>query len=370
MIVLTGLTLSGKKYQKMQQLESFFDQELNIRPFIEDFYSIGEASTRSTVIIFQSLRDKALVMRFKSGLKGLVNEKKKPFFINDYMPAKMKEQRRKHKEIYMDNQSNEDTNKPKLELVNGALYIGDNPFEEMIKAPNPQDMLDYTTAELNKLMDMKINKGAPVYQEDNIFYGFSVAVDSLQDVQDAYMKMRLTYPKARHIICAYYIRGDDHLHNKGYCDDGEHAAGTRLLQILINNNFICRAVFVVRYYSGKKIGKDRFSCIEKALFSCLETYPWNNVLGIQQEAQSEEDYNLDNTSETQEEIVDQTEEASGMDTQDPEGALAASHREAPASMKRKQTSPADTPQAKANLKHTQRTFNPDGSFTIPTKKQK
>ena len=66
--------------------------------------------------------------------------------------------------------------------------------------------------------------------------------------------MRLCYPTARHIICAYNLPGEKHHRYKGYCDDGEHGAGAKILQYLLDNNLLCRVIFVTRIYSGVKLG--------------------------------------------------------------------------------------------------------------------
>ena len=131
-----------------------------------------------------------------------------------------------------------------------------------------------------------------------IFIGFSLATDSIDTVRMGYMKMKLCHPKARHIICAFHIPGEEWHKSRGYCDDVEHGAGTKLLNFLIRNNMQCRVVFVVRYYSSKKIGKNRFTCIENALRTCLETYPLNEVLGCAQELLSEDEYDPESEYET------------------------------------------------------------------------
>ena len=153
------------------------------------------------------------------------------------------------------------------------------------------DMLDYTTNQLEKIMDMELSKGAEIEQEGNRFIAYSLSTDSLQEVQDGYMKLKLSHPKARHIICAYLLKGSKFSKTRGYCDDGEHAAGTKILQFMADNNIECRALYVIRYYSGVKLQQDRFLCIYRAVRECLETYSFNTFLGYSQEIPSDEESN-------------------------------------------------------------------------------
>ena len=82
-----------------------------------------------------------------------------------------------------------------------------------------------------------------------------------------YLKLRLTYPQARHIICAYNLKNEDqqqkNLYNSDYCDDGEIGAGRHLLKILHECDLTNRAVFVVRK-CGEKLGPNRFIKITNA----------------------------------------------------------------------------------------------------------
>ena len=214
-----------------------------------------------------------MVMRNKANLKGLKNKDKKPLYINDFVPTDLNEKRKKLQDTKKRCQEMKDP--PQLEIVSDQLYINKELYQCKISPPNPQKMLDYTTSELENIMRLRICKGGDIEQDGNIFQAFTLCTNSLQTIQDAYMKMRLCYPKARHIMCAYLVEGEEYYQTRGYCDDGEHAAGLRILQYLIENGFQARVVFVIRQYSGRKIGQDRFLCIQRAVTQCLETYAYN-----------------------------------------------------------------------------------------------
>ena len=286
-VVISGLYLKGKKDEMMERLENFFETEMGIRPFVEDFYETGYNLPTLKIVIFQSLRDKVLVMKNKSNLKGLQNKDKKPIYINNYTSQETNEKRRRNKEMMRENEAKE-IDKLDMQLENNTVYINKEPFVNPLQPPNPQDILDYSTKQLSAIMSMEIPKGPEIQQDGNVFAAHVLSTNSLKEVQDGYLKLKLIHPKARHIMCAYLLEGDE-LFDRGYCDDGEFGASVKILEYLIEHNIRCRAIYVVRYYSGRKIGPDRFSCIIRAVKECLETYTLNSVLGYAQELASDEE---------------------------------------------------------------------------------
>ena len=82
--------------------------------------------------------------------------------------------------------------------------------------------------------------------------------------------------------CATYrIKNNDEI-LQGSCDDGEHSASNIILQAMIESGIIQQVIFVVRYFSGVKIGKARFTCIQSAVQQCMELYPNNRITGNEQ----------------------------------------------------------------------------------------
>lgn len=63
----------------------------------------------------------------------------------------------------------------------------------------------------------------------------------------------------------------------GYQDDGEHTAGTRILDLIQQRKCHNMAVFVVRNFGGTHIGPQRFECIatvaDQAIDSLLKDHP-------------------------------------------------------------------------------------------------
>ena len=105
MIVVSGLGLYGRRFEKKKQLENFFSIEMDIQPSIEDFYQIGDS--KAVVVILLSNSDKSLIMKNKNRLKGLKNEDKQPIYINEYVTAEKKEKRRWNKQMLNQNENRE-----------------------------------------------------------------------------------------------------------------------------------------------------------------------------------------------------------------------------------------------------------------------
>ena len=304
MAVLSGLYLDegSKKNEKLRKIDDFFKTNLKFNPLIEDFFKIGAAFPRAKVIIFNSLREKKIAMSRKTDLKGIKNEDGKPYFLNDYIqPAKL-EKRKKEDFIIKRNEEKENDKQEKIVKEEGKLMVENEPYTDPIVVPCIQQILDMNTKELDAILAIPICKGPEVENEGNRFIGFSLAVDNLDIIKKAYLKMKICHPRARHIICAFNLNEIDNHQTRNSCDDGEHGAGQKILQMMLDFNIQARVLFVVRYYSGIKIGPTRFDCILQAARRCLELYPNNPILGYSQEIESEmeDDYE---TNTSQEEIT-------------------------------------------------------------------
>ena len=287
MVVLTGLSVNKAKDIARREIDEFLLETLDINQKIEDFYEIGSAQPRAKVLILHSLRDKMKIIRRKSRLNKFVNQHKKPFYINEYYPAETNERRKTERQLYKRNEERPDQYKAEMTIEAGRLKVAGAPYIAKIQPPNPQQLLDISTERLKEILQIPICKGPTLEKEANEFIGFSLCVESFGDVEAAYFKMRICYPKARHIICAYNLPGDDHHYSQGFCDDGEHGAGTKLLDMMVESDIESRVLFVTRKYSGIKIGGERFNCVLQAAEKCMELYPFNNITESSQEVRND-----------------------------------------------------------------------------------
>ena len=111
--------------------------------------------------------------------------------------------------------------------------------------------------------------------------GYTVSTESTDVIQNAYYKVRFLHPSASHVICAYILPSDG-LFAMDYCDDGEHGAGRTLLKFMQQHEMTCRAIFIVRYFGGKKLGPKRHECITRAAVAVMRRFPINLVTGDKQ----------------------------------------------------------------------------------------
>ena len=130
--------------------------------------------------------------------------------------------------------------------------------------------------EIDVVLDMKIETGGKVMQDNSVFEGYAACVDSLKDIRRLYTKIRLLQPTARHVVCAYWINSEGKpFYNQDFCNDDEPAAGRSLLNMLLQNQMENRVVFVARKFGGVKMGANRFECYQQAAKLALGMASWN-----------------------------------------------------------------------------------------------
>ena len=71
-IVLSGLLTSRKKAEARQDVNNFFETEMDLEIEIEDLFFLNKTSTTPMVIMLKDLSDKDLIFKNVWKLKGLV----------------------------------------------------------------------------------------------------------------------------------------------------------------------------------------------------------------------------------------------------------------------------------------------------------
>ena len=282
-IVISGLYVSGKKDAVIRQIENFLFADVGVPVLIEDTYTINQYSPPSRVVVLMNQKDKHKIMQNKSNLNGLQNENQQPIYINDYQTSATNEKRKWEKEVRQFNDNLPSEKQKDVKFVAGNLVLDGEMQCNKVIPPGPEDILDLSEVELDKILRIRVLSGPKIEQESSEFKAYTIAVSTHQEVQEAYSKVRWVHAAARHIVCAYYL--PDHqspFEQQGYCDDGESGAGRRLLNMLVQSQVGSRAVFVVRYYGGTRLGVDRFQCYEHALKGAIQQHPFNSVLKVEQ----------------------------------------------------------------------------------------
>jgi hypothetical protein len=103
-------------------------------------------------------------------------------------------------------------------------------------------------------------------EKKSIFVARSAPVRSVDEAKSYLAHLLATdkkVAKATHNITAWRIRGDNGVQYQDCDDDGEDAAGGRLLHLLDLMNAWDVMVVVSRWYGGVKLGPDRFRLINQ-----------------------------------------------------------------------------------------------------------
>ena len=117
----------------------------------------------------------------------------KQYYINDYFPPAKLEQRRRNKQMVKTNEE-AGTDKKEMELKAGAVWVEGKRYQPKIQPPNAQPLLDMTVDEVQRVVKAAVNNGPAIEKEGNKFIGYTACVENLQEVQDAYLKLRLCTP--------------------------------------------------------------------------------------------------------------------------------------------------------------------------------
>jgi hypothetical protein len=125
------------------------------------------------------------------------------------------------------------------------------------------------------LFDEVIHIGDPLIDRKSVFVARCAKIDSSEKL-DRFMQTILLEPKvnqATHNIMAFRYQRlvkDRYVTDEGYDDDGEKAAGSRLLYLLQLLKIENIVVVVSRHYGGIKLGPDRFKRILDSAKIALE----------------------------------------------------------------------------------------------------
>ena len=171
-----------------------------------------------------------------------------------------------------------------ISVQKGKMFIGDKEYQPRVQPPDPTSVLKLPLQKLNEIMMMEVERGRPIQTKGNTFIPYVACVDSTDQVQDLYMKIRLSHAEARHIICAYSVPGAEVLECSDHCDDEDHGVSKAVLDILLENNISHRAVFIVRNV-GDKLHDERISTYAAAAKAILSTHTWNSKTQSDQKIQ-------------------------------------------------------------------------------------
>ena len=212
-------------------------------------------------------------------MKNYINKDKKKLGFNDYVSTQTLEQRRRERDIKEANAAKQVPDRLSIDKDKKGLKVQNKVYRKQVDVPDPTKVLQMEEEELDEVLQMKINQAKKsVHAEGNTFVAYSIPANNLETVRKAYMSVKLANPRARHIICAWNLAagGMDH-EIKDYQDDEDFGCGCVLLDMMIENNIIQRAIYVARYTNMEKLGNGRFNAYLQAAKNVLEQAPYNHL---------------------------------------------------------------------------------------------
>ena len=294
-ITINGLHIySEKKEETGKEIADFLEEELALRPLIDDFFFIGQFTPRTIVVYLSSLQEKREILSRKSILKNVTNVEDKPIFISDYWTAESSERKKVEMELAATNDKLPNDKKMAVDYSYAKMLLDGEPWQKKkkVNVPSANDLIDLDMDSLSRVLKMHVTKGKEIKESSSRFIGYSLVPGDYKEIQEAYYKLKLLHPEADHIMCAFYMQESNDIFAQDYCDDGEHGGGRKLLDYLLENRLKQRAVFVVRYFGGIKMNNQRFLCIRQAAIEAVSQSPENEILQTLQQPQSDDPIDL------------------------------------------------------------------------------
>ena len=185
-ILITGLKLeSDKKQDRILQVEAFMRNEVQVYVEIEDVYTLGQSDTPSIVVTLKNLRDKHEVLQNKSNLKGLTNHKNNSIYVNDYFPQATNEKKRRERELIKWNKQLGEEQKV-VEFKKGKLNIDGEEYIKAVNEPQPDEILDLTIEEYERITKLPISTPVKLTEKDSIFIAYTAAAQTHHEIKQLY----------------------------------------------------------------------------------------------------------------------------------------------------------------------------------------
>ena len=176
------------------------------------------------------------MFNFTSNLKDLNNDNGDSYYVRIQLPEPLasakKEQEDKMRQIRKKNEQIPEEEKHKRQSVSiksNVLYINKIPQCKFVTPPPPtvQDVFNCDKEITRRMEKIKFVHSAETINKRSRFVGHVARVANTNDVTTAYKKIKLLFSESDHIMLAYSVKNYE-----GWHDDGEHAAGSRIIEIL------------------------------------------------------------------------------------------------------------------------------------------
>lgn len=275
-LIISGLEepKNESEEQLRQAVKDFIQQKLKVTQEIpikvcHRLNYIDGAEFRPVVIKLSNIDHKSLLLSNGPNLKGLTNSRNRFFYLNEQLPEKLSEDRRYAQHWIRENKAKPTNDQLPMKITRNALRINNVPYKKKIKAPSAAEILRLDPEELSTTRKASTVFGDSKLVECSEFISYAAKISTIEDVRVAYRKLRIKYADATHIMSAYRLDPPNGPFNQEGTDDGEYGAGRALVTYLQDIKIVNVAVFVIRFYGGKKIGPARFDVIKSLARTAL-----------------------------------------------------------------------------------------------------
>lgn len=269
-IVISGIP-EFKNEKPLMLFNRFVEKGLELQELVpaNRAFRIGSGQNRPLIVELRHPENKGKLFSSASKLKGEKNENGGSYFLSDHLPEDQNEKRRRINELISENKKKPTSHQLDMTLKKGNLLINEEPYSKSIAAPTAKDLLDPDEALYDKADELEFVRGGDDLQEKSKFISYAVAVQDLEDIHAAILKLRMKYVDATHVACAYRLPGANTPQNQDYVDDGEFGCGRAMLKVLKEEKYMNMAVFMVRFYGGKLLGVKRFEIFRNLTKSAI-----------------------------------------------------------------------------------------------------
>lgn len=215
-VVITGIP-ENKNEKPLMLFNTFVQKGLEMQELIpaNRAYRLGAGPHRPLLVELRNTDHKQRLFTNASKLKGKLNENGKPYFLSDHLPEERKEDCKRINELYAENKKKPTSHKLEMSISRGRLTINDEKYRKAVSAPTAKEMLNPDEKLFDIAKELDIVKGSSETRQKSKFASYAVAVESFEDIQAALLKMRMKFPDATHVSCAYRLPGANTPINQG-----------------------------------------------------------------------------------------------------------------------------------------------------------
>ena len=116
-------------------------------------------------------------------------------------------------------------NKVSVTYVKGNLVLQGETYRKKVTVPKPSELIAIDPEDLERILHIPVARGQDVVIKKSIFIPYAIKARTFKQIRECYKKIKLVQPEARHVVCAYRLKGEPEYFNTDYCDDEEPGAG-------------------------------------------------------------------------------------------------------------------------------------------------